>query len=101
MSIHPENRFVAGEYIIHNGPSVTTGDRSFSSHVNEVVEDTGDFITVDCVVFGRIYRFILNRIDWPYFVRCTAAMMELNNDIPLLAARAKSSKTGGGRGKRG
>lgn len=69
--MHPEDRFQPGDFVIHNGPGNTTGDNTFMHNVSRVVEDTGEFITLEFSMVGEMARFIVCREEYPNFRRCT------------------------------
>lgn len=69
--MHPENTFQPGEFVIHRGPS-TTGDRSFCDTISRVLEDTGEFITVEhWLPFVGMTQYILDRDEYRSFRRAT------------------------------
>lgn len=69
--MHPENRFQAGDFVIHKGPS-TRGDFSFADSINRVLEDTGEFITVEhWLPFCGMCQFVLDRDEYPHFRKAT------------------------------
>ena len=70
-----DQRFVPGDWLIHDGPS-SAGDRSFAERAVRLLEENSIYYLVEHISasMGKRYEITLWKHEWPKFVLATEGM---------------------------